>query len=82
MRSEFESRTEKHLKHIDELLEEKVKFNERSEMFIADKKKFEKILNDQKEKFANELKNAKEAWAVLEKERREKWEKQKVVELK
>ena len=82
MRSEFESRTEKHLKHIDELLEEKVKFNERSEMFIADKKKCEKILNDQKEKFANELKNAKEAWAVLEKERREKWEKQKVGELK
>lgn len=29
-KAEFESRTEKHLKHIDELLEEKAKFNERS----------------------------------------------------
>ena len=83
---EMEAIITRHLKFIDQLVNDKKDLNQQCEELMNQFKeievKYTKQINEMKEKFVRELKNNKDAWITADKGRKEKWEKEKEKEIK
>ena len=85
-KDELEGIIDRHLKFIDQLVNDKKELSDRCEALMNDLSeidvKHQKVIAEIKEKNMKELKNCKDAWFAAEKQKKEKWIAEKTAEIK